>query len=272
MYRTIQTETWDDPWFADLAPNAKLLFLFLITNRRVNQCGAMEITMRQISFETGLPAATIPGLIESFGDRIKWWPDHQILIIRNFYRHQRANTGDKFDIAATKSAESLPDFAKSWVYGVYPHLAPAGYTHPIPTPVPTDTHGVSGQDSNRTVTEQKQSSPLTPQGESVEFVNFYTEYPRHTARQDAWKAWQKIKPTPDVVEEIMTGMRRLIPDYRSREPDKVPHPATFLNGRRWNDEPVKAAGVKEYSPYRFTREEELAAIAANPLMRVVSHD
>lgn len=165
MYRTIQTETWDDPWFADLAPSAKLLFLFLITNRRVSQCGAMEITMRQISFETGLSPATIPALLESFGDRIRWWPDHQILIIRNFYRHQRANTGEKFDIAATRSAELLPDFAKAWVYGVYPHLAPNGYTHPIPTPVPPDTDGVSEQDSNKTKTEAEQSTPPPPKGE-----------------------------------------------------------------------------------------------------------
>lgn len=84
--------------------------------------------------------------------------------------------------------------------------------------------------------------PKPPKGEPVEFVDFYTEYPRHTARQDALRAWNKLNPSPELVQEIMTGMRKLLPDYHAREPDKVPHPSTFLNGGRWRDEPVKKQG------------------------------
>lgn len=63
VHRSIDCSTWDDPWFADLPPKQKLLFLFLITNRRLTQCGAMEITVRQMSFETGLDVAEIPNLV-----------------------------------------------------------------------------------------------------------------------------------------------------------------------------------------------------------------
>lgn len=252
MYRTIQTETWDDPWFADLSPSAKLLFLFLITNRRVSQCGAMQITMRQISFETGLTPATIPALIESFGDRVRWWQDHQILIIRNFYRHQRANTGDKFDIAATKSAELLPIFAKSWVYGVYPHLAPSGYTPPSPTNVPPDTDGVSEQDSNRTEdktkTEAKQEPPQPPEGERVRsikppdisgFDDFYVLFPRHIGRDPAEKSWAKLKPEERAAAIAAIRDQITWPSFADCPPEKIPHPTTWLNQRRWTDEPPK---------------------------------
>lgn len=165
-YRSLDCGTWDDPWFADLAPNAKLLFLYLITNRRVSQCGSMEITVRQIAFETGLHGAEIPNIIEQLGDRVKWWPDHSLLIVRNFYKRQRANTGDKFDLAAQKSAELLPDFARSWVYGVYPHLAPSGYTHPIPTPVPPHTHAISEAEAGDTAGAGALAgdTPLPPDG------------------------------------------------------------------------------------------------------------
>jgi hypothetical protein len=30
MYRAIDTEVWDDTWFADLEPDGKLLFLYLL--------------------------------------------------------------------------------------------------------------------------------------------------------------------------------------------------------------------------------------------------
>jgi len=90
--------------------------------------------------------------------------------------------------------------------------------------------------------EKNTNPPKSPKGDPVEFVSFYDTYPRHTARQDALKSWQKINPSPELIQEIMDGLNRLLPDYRAREPDKVPHPSTFLNGQRWRDEPVKKQG------------------------------
>ncbi len=143
MHRSIDCSTWDDPWFTELPTDSKLMFLYLITNRRVSQCGAMEITVRQMAFETGLAPARITPAIEALGDRVQWWSSANLLIVRNFYRHQRANTGDKFDIAARKSAENLPDFARAWLAGVYPHLVPDVDTHGIPTPHPHHTLAIS---------------------------------------------------------------------------------------------------------------------------------
>lgn len=50
----INNRIWRDEWFVGLSESAKILFLYVITNERVNLCGTYELTDREISFDTGL--------------------------------------------------------------------------------------------------------------------------------------------------------------------------------------------------------------------------
>lgn len=69
------------------------------------------------------------------------------------------------------------------------------------------------------------------------FDLWWSQYPRRVAKQDARRAWAKL----DVDEELLTLMLRAL-DWQVREWDDVrfiPYPATYLNGRRWEDEPPR---------------------------------
>lgn len=88
MYRQIDTGTWDDPWFAEINPDAKLLFLYMLTNRRSTAAGVFEITLRAMSFETGMDTKRVTAALESISTRVRWWPEHQTIWVRNFLRHQ----------------------------------------------------------------------------------------------------------------------------------------------------------------------------------------
>lgn len=129
----IDCGTWDDPWFADLSPDAKLLFLYLITNRRSTAAGAFEITLRAIAFETGLDSKRVQAALDAFGDRVRWWPDHQVIWVRNFYKRQAAN--EKFMISAQRHVAELPIDVQRAIAVVYPKLVPNGVSPE------TDTHG-----------------------------------------------------------------------------------------------------------------------------------
>lgn len=118
--RRIDTATWDDPWFADLAPDGKLLFLYLLTNRRTTSCGAFEITLRAMAFETGIAGKRVSELLASFGDRAEWFETEQIIFIKNFYRRQNPNPS--FTTNAQKTAAALPAPVRGRVYEVYPEL------------------------------------------------------------------------------------------------------------------------------------------------------
>ena len=70
------------------------------------------------------------------------------------------------------------------------------------------------------------------------FASFWQEYPRKAAKAAALKAWQKLNPSPELVERILAHVRdhKRSPDWLKDGGQFVPHPATFLNGRRWEDD------------------------------------
>lgn len=72
---------------------------------------------------------------------------------------------------------------------------------------------------------------------SPEFLAFWAAYPNKTGKGDAWKAWQRIKPRPDIGALIPAVSRDIAsPGWRRDHGKYIPHPATWLNGRRWEDE------------------------------------
>jgi len=85
------------------------------------------------------------------------------------------------------------------------------------------------------------------------FADFWGAYPRHTAKQEAIKAFTKLKPDAALLASILAAVHRAASthDWQKDGGKFVPHPATWLNGRRWEDEPPRAsspddifAGVK----------------------------
>lgn len=134
MQRMIDTATWDDPWFAELEPDAKLMFLYLLTNRRSTAAGAFEITVRHMAFETGLGVDRVTDVLDTLSSRVVWWPDHQVIWIRNFFRHQAAN--ENFTKSARNFIAGLPVPVQQVIATQYPHLVAEGI---VPSDDPHDT-------------------------------------------------------------------------------------------------------------------------------------
>ena len=66
-----------------------------------------------------------------------------------------------------------------------------------------------------------------------DFDAFYAAYPKKVSKIGARKAWAKALKAAGGPEEIMAGL------YRTRfsvNREFIPHPSTWLNGQRWNDE------------------------------------
>lgn len=70
------------------------------------------------------------------------------------------------------------------------------------------------------------------------FERFWAAYPKKTAKQQAFKAFQGLKPDEALLTTILSSLER---HKRSVQWTKdggqyIPYPATWLNGRRWEDE------------------------------------
>ena len=70
------------------------------------------------------------------------------------------------------------------------------------------------------------------------FVAFWEKYPYKVGKKAAWKAWQKVNYTPELGAIIMAALERWksSPQWVKDDGRYIPHPATWVNGERWEDE------------------------------------
>lgn len=70
------------------------------------------------------------------------------------------------------------------------------------------------------------------------FDRFYSEYPRKVKKADALKAWNKIKPSPELEEAIISSViknKSHNPQWLKNDGQYIPYPSTWLNGKQWED-------------------------------------
>jgi hypothetical protein len=77
---------------------------------------------------------------------------------------------------------------------------------------------------------------------AVSFNDFWNVYPRRVGKKAAQKAWDKLKPSAALVERIIASVEAHLdwPEWMKDGGAFIPHPATFINQGRWDDEPTTA--------------------------------
>ena len=99
--RSINTKLWSDEWVEKLNPTEKLLWIYLLTNPQTNMLGIYEISIKRISFDTGLKVDSIENTLKAF-ERVKkafYFKGH--IILTNWIKNQSMNPN------MVKSAEQL---------------------------------------------------------------------------------------------------------------------------------------------------------------------
>lgn len=98
-------------------------------------------------------------------------------------------------------------------------------SHPIPTKdPPTPQGGKNG--SRRSSNYDYDADP--------DFLRFWETYPRKTAKPKAYEAWKAARKRGTDAQVIIDAAARYR-DNPDRKPNYTAHPATWLNGERYND-------------------------------------
>jgi len=73
------------------------------------------------------------------------------------------------------------------------------------------------------------------------FEEFWVSYPKRVGKGAAQAAWKKILQQAETLEKIKTALKWQIKSEQwSKENGQfIPNPATYLNQKRWMDEPIK---------------------------------
>ncbi len=109
-----------------------------------------------------------------------------------------------------------------------------------------------------TDTDTDKKPPIPPRGVPYGFDEFWKSYPRKVGRGAAEKVWIKIKPNKEMVEKIIGALcwQKEQEQWTKDKGQFIPFPSTWLNQRRWEDEPTtKAEETHDYSNW-FTGEEK----------------
>lgn len=74
-------------------------------------------------------------------------------------------------------------------------------------------------------------------------TRFWPAYPRKVAKASAAKAFAKIKPDEAELGRMLAALavQKQSAEWQREGGQYIPHPATWLNGRRWEDEAPAAA-------------------------------
>ncbi len=109
--------------------------------------------------------------------------------------------------------------------------------------------GRDGTDNTPIVpTGDEEVIPKIPKGEDNHFDEFWKAYPKKVGKGAAIRAWKKIRPGAELRATMIAAVvkQKVSDQWRKERGQYIPHPATWLNQMRWEDEPtstVMAGGV-----------------------------
>ena len=96
--------------------------------------------------------------------------------------------------------------------------------------------------------KKRVSRKSSPPDYAPGFLRFWDAYPRKVGKDAAWKAWttRQLEAQADVI--VPSIQTHLDHDPQWREPQYIPHPTTYLNQGRWQDDFSQPVNGKLTSP------------------------
>ncbi len=109
--------------------------------------------------------------------------------------------------------------------------------------------------------EEKTAGGGVPPG----FETFWNSYPKKISKQNALKAWEKLSPDNELVKVILDSLekQKSQSQWTKDNGQYIPYPASWLEGRRWedelavNDNEAKILGTFKWSEYIEASENRL---------------
>lgn len=109
-------------------------------------------------------------------------------------------------------------------------------------PEPTNAPKIKEKEKYKEKEINTERAREAKKAEEERFDRFWTAYPRKTAKQDAMKAFARLNPDDALLDTILTALEKhKKSDQWTRDGGQyIPHPATWLIGKRWTDEMTEA--------------------------------
>ena len=228
--RTIKPDFWTDGNMVRLSPFARLLYIgmwnFTLCDHGHVADDAMKLKLQilpmdNVDIDALLAEIMAAGRVVRVADR----DGRSYLLVKRFEDHQKIDPRWKTRCPACAQKDSLAPIETQVSLGELPET---------PEPSPTLPLGREGMG------KESKKTPSSPAKPSMEFDRFWAEYPRKVGKIAARTAFTKAMKLTSI-EQMLSGIELLRIEKAGKGPEWYPHPATWLNEGRWDDEPTKPA-------------------------------
>lgn len=220
----IKDSFWTDSYVENLDPIEKLLFIYLLTNPLCNIAGIYQIQPKRIAFEIGIEREMVEKLLGRFQKDGKILRHNEWILIVNHAKHQ-AFSNPNVTAGIKRIIEELPPEVKALKgFERLSHFTLLNLTLP-------------------------NSTLLNSTSESKDWFSIFWEaYPKKIGKGSAEKAWAKLKPDLAVVLSAIEEQKKS-KQWSENDGKYIPHPTTWLNQKRWEDEVANITQTSKYSKY-----------------------
>lgn len=120
------------------------------------------------------------------------------------------------------------------------------------------------EEANQSNASNKNKNKEKEKEKEYMFDRFWAAYPRHENKPAARKAFAKADPSEELLLTMLTAIekQKASSQWQENGGQYIPHPATWLNGRRWEDEiqpqrtPLKTIPAQDYTQRDYSKEDE----------------
>ncbi len=216
--RYVSTHFWRDTYIDGLDPSEKLLFLYLITNPETNICGIYELPLRVVSSDTGFDVAMIQKMFTKLEQSQRLYYIDGWVIMTRMILHQSINS-PKIRAAIIREFQTIP---QEIVNKMDTLSIPYAYR------IGTQLHLNPTLNPNSNLTDNARE----------QFAAFWSAYPRKIGKAKCQSWWHRRKISNEVLQSMIETINKykLTDQWKKDNGSFIPHPYTFLNQGRWEDE------------------------------------
>lgn len=246
LYRQVYISFWEDTKVTDdFTAEDKYFMLYLLTNNKTNLIGCYEISAKQIAYDMGYSVDCIRNLLDRFEKIHKiivYNLENKEILIKNWGKYNW-NTSPKLESALIKGVESVKtDQFREWLKSVVTSNKLIPYAYPIDTVCEKKAYPM---DTTVTVTDTDtvSDSDIKENTES-HFSAFWESYPRKESKEKTKQWFMKNKPSEELQSKILEALERFKKTEQWQDKQFIPHPTTWLNQKRWEDEVIIGGSQK----------------------------
>lgn len=189
----------------------------------------------------------------------------RFIAVTNFAKHQRPHVRE--------SASVIPQPPPRHNLGdpkAQPRLSG------LRSPLPLQEESPLQAESKAPGAQRRSGAPAASVDALDGFNAFWSAYPKKTGKPAAEKAWRGGRLTSADLPKLLEAIEAQRRSRQWADPQYIPYPSTWLNQRRWEDEPPSPLGVVSPTLYdpaavsaRLAREAEIEAAAIERDMREI---